>query len=244
MKYNKLIIVEGHQYPNGDPGAIAKGTTEARQNVEVGDETVKLFRNVKTLEVLHCPQDLGGVAEIAWVNAHADSDTIVVSIHHNASKDANASGVEAYHYKGNADGQELARIICGKISEKTGIYNRGAKIESQSQHNHIGIISRTKGTAVLVECGFMTNPYDKNHILNPDLDNAFSEAIFDGVTEFLGKELKNKIMENINREKLDVIITTITKKVENKSKSLYTIGEQDDIKKIVYGVLSEIGVDC
>jgi len=191
MKYNRLIIVDGHQYPHGDTGAVIRETTEARQNVEIGDETVERFRGTD-LEVLHCPQELGGVDEIAWVNAHADSKTLVISIHHNACADPTAHGVEAYNYKGNADGQELARIICKKISEKTGIYNRGVKIESQSHLGKLGIISKTNGTAVLVECGFMTNPYDKNYILNPDLDNAFSEAIFEGVTEFLGIELPIK----------------------------------------------------
>lgn len=189
MNKQKVIWVDGHQHPHGDRGAVIPETTEARQNVEVGDEAVLRFAVLSDIEFLRCPVELGGQDEIDWVNAHANNDTIVISCHHNACDDERASGVEAFYYNGNARGQKLAEMICERIASKTGQKNRGAKIESQSQHKSIGIISKTKGTAVLVECGFLTNSYDKKHILDPTLDNAFSEAIFEAVAEFLGLEV-------------------------------------------------------
>ena len=188
----KIILIAGHAYPTGDTGATIPQTTEARQNVEVVDEVSSLLESKKynrddiRFEIYKCPHELSGQAEINWVNDRSDNDAIILSIHHNAEPTGKASGVEAYYHAGNKKGEDLAIKICRKISEKTGTPNRGAKIESQSQHNSIGIISKTKGTAVLIECGFLTNPKDQQTILDPNKDNLYSEAIAEALEEFLG----------------------------------------------------------
>jgi len=183
-----VIVDDGHQYPNGDPGAVISETTEARQNVEVGNELVKRLQAREQIRVLRVPVNFGGQDTIDWVNSVSNKDALVISIHHNASVDPSASGVECYHYLNNVSGMRLSGMICRNISKKLGMKNRGAKTENYSQHKKIGIISKTKGTAVLVECGFLTNEYDRLRILDPQIDDKFAEAIDEAVAEFLGIE--------------------------------------------------------
>ena len=193
----KILIIGGHIKKNGAkitaPWDKNLVITEGSQNIEGADELFDslvakfqtfIFQN--KIAIMKCPHDLDVSGEIDWVNKNSDKGSIIISIHHNAELTGKASGTEAFFYAGNKEGEDLAIKICRKISKKTGLPNRGAKIESKTQYDSIGIISKTKGTAVLVECGFLTNPKDRDIILNPQKDNLFSEAIAEALAEYLG----------------------------------------------------------
>jgi len=84
--------------------------------------------------------------------ANAQSRAIFVSIHFNSALRVGARGIETY-YSG-ASGIPLARRIQNNVMTTTSGENRGIK-----RANYY-VLRKTKCTAVLVECGFLTNPQD------------------------------------------------------------------------------------
>lgn len=84
--------------------------------------------------------------------ANAQSRAIFVSIHFNSALRAGARGIETYY--AGASGIPLARRIQKNVMTTTTGENRGIK-----KANYY-VLRKTKCTAVLVECGFLTNRQD------------------------------------------------------------------------------------
>jgi len=82
--------------------------------------------------------------------ANRYQDAVFVCIHFNAAPRAGANGIETYYY--NNGSAKLAadihrHLIAGTSSDNRGIRQRGYYV-----------LRRTSIPAVLVECGFLTNP--------------------------------------------------------------------------------------
>lgn len=82
-----------------------------------------------------------------------------ISIHANAFGSGwnDANGVESWIYsKKDKDTLDAAQKIQSEVIKETGLKDRGIK----ESGNSLGILRDTKMSAVLVECGFMTNPQE------------------------------------------------------------------------------------
>ena len=108
---------------------------------------------------------------------------LFVSIHHNAvgvSSWSTATGVETYwHTYGTANDKKVATLIQGKLASKTGLRNRGVK---QAQFAVLGC----KATAILVEGAFMDSSIDYDYITSDKGQQAYAEAVAEGIIEYLG----------------------------------------------------------
>jgi N-acetylmuramoyl-L-alanine amidase len=109
-------------------------------------------------------------------NAH-----MFISMHANAGTKA-ATGTEVFWYNSERD-QELAQYIVDGITSSTGLKNRGAKYANYNviRNSGPGIAS------VLVETGFVTNPYDSAIIGNSAKQTVIAKAIANSIVKFYGK---------------------------------------------------------
>lgn len=159
--------------PPDFPGVVATLTRETF------DETVSLDDRCKIANTFDCP---------------------ILSIHCNASEDRRAHGVEAWAFSNtNPDGSEsdgfkLADAICEAIAEDAGFHNRGPKyIYDRGKGDYIfrklAILRNTRRPAVIVECGFMSNPDDLLRLLDPLHQMLIASAIAGVVREYAGGAL-------------------------------------------------------
>lgn len=106
---------------------------------------------------------------------------MVVSIHCNSASNSAANGIETFVYnttlKTNA-GYILADGIQKKLIAATGEINRGVKNGS-----HLGMLSGTAMTAVLVECGFISHPATETKMRNPEHLETIAIAIAQAICE-------------------------------------------------------------
>jgi N-acetylmuramoyl-L-alanine amidase len=96
-----------------------------------------------------------------------------VSIHFNCASRVGANGIETYYYSG--DSASLAasihrNVVSGAPSENRGIRRRG-----------FYVLRRTAIPAVLVECGFLTNPTEGRLALTGDYRQRLAEQIARGI---------------------------------------------------------------
>jgi len=100
-------------------------------------------------------------------------DAVFVCIHFNSATRAGANGIETYYYSTNS--AKLAadihrQVVAGTTTDNRGIRRRG-----------YFVLRRTSIPAVLVECGFLTNPGEANLILQNTYRQRLAERIADGV---------------------------------------------------------------
>jgi N-acetylmuramoyl-L-alanine amidase len=107
--------------------------------------------------------------------ANSQSDAIFVSIHYNASLRSSAQGIETYSE--NNRGAVLAARIQRQLITRVSTENRG--IRSAEYY----VLRKCRLPAVLVECGFLTNPVEAQLALTPAYREEVAEQIAAGIIE-------------------------------------------------------------
>lgn len=182
----KIYIDQGHNPVNPNAGAEGNGLREQDITYTVG---ILLARELDSAGIetrLSRPQrdtQLGtsnATSLAARTNdANAWGADYFISIHTNASEIQNASGSEAFVYSLGSAASALAGNILYSLSVSTALVDRGVKARPS-----LYVLRKTRMPAVLVEIGFITNPYDAALMANrPEL---FAEGIANGIFSFLG----------------------------------------------------------
>jgi N-acetylmuramoyl-L-alanine amidase len=107
--------------------------------------------------------------------ANSQSDAIFVSIHYNASPRSSAQGIETYSE--NNRGAVLAARIQRQLITRVSTENRG--IRSAEYY----VLRKCRLPAVLVECGFLTNPTEAQLALTTAYRQEVAEQIAAGIIE-------------------------------------------------------------
>jgi N-acetylmuramoyl-L-alanine amidase len=105
--------------------------------------------------------------------ANSYRNATFISIHFNSASRAGANGIETYYYR--SDSASLAanihrNVVAGAPSENRGIRRRGYYV-----------LRRTNIPAVLVECGFLTNPAEGNLALTGNYRQKLADEIARGI---------------------------------------------------------------
>jgi N-acetylmuramoyl-L-alanine amidase len=105
--------------------------------------------------------------------ANSNRNAIFVSVHFNSATRSGASGIETYFY--SRDSLSLASAIHHYVAGGAPSDNRGVRRRGYY------VLRRTNMPAVLVECGFLTNPSEAAYAQNASYRQKLAEAIAAGV---------------------------------------------------------------
>ena len=100
----------GTEAGKNDPGAIAGGTTEAKEMILLRDLVVIELRT-RNLEVLAVPDDLSAAQTIAWINARANSKDVALEIQANAANSPSVRGASAFYIAKNDQRKQNAEML-------------------------------------------------------------------------------------------------------------------------------------
>lgn len=100
---------------------------------------------------------------------------LFLSVHFNSASRVGAQGFETFYY--GASSVRIARRIQSKLLGLYRTENRGTK------RRGFYVLRRTSGKAVLVECGFLTNPTESRLALQASHRQRLAEAIASAVRE-------------------------------------------------------------
>lgn len=98
-------------------------------------------------------------------------NAIFVSVHYNDSPRSGPSGTETYHF--NSRSYPLAANIQRELSRFTN--NRGVK------RARFHVLRNNSKPAALVECGFLSSPYEARKILSSGYRQRIADAIVRGI---------------------------------------------------------------
>lgn len=185
LSFALIVIDPGHG--GSDPGATAtQDSTTVKEkdlNLKVAlllkEELKKRGYSIKMTRETDVYVSLSERCEISN-NSNAD---IFVSIHQNSFTSSSARGVEVYHYPGSVLGKALAEKLSTSISKATGLKNRGAK------EANFYVLRNTKAIAVLVECGFMSNPDELKLLTDLGFQKKIVVAIASAIDSYVLENL-------------------------------------------------------
>ncbi len=188
-----VIIDAGHG--GTDAGAIgSQGTLEKELNLAVAEELAARFREAgipvlmtrkEDALVLYEGEDVKGQRKqkdlynrVAIANEYPDAT--FVSIHMNAYPVAKYRGLQVYYNKNSAESALLARRITDRVKRDLDpLYTRVPNFRGEELY----LLSHAKGRAVLIECGFLSNPEEEAKLLEKDYQKKLSFCIFYAMME-------------------------------------------------------------
>ncbi|MBR6654433.1 MAG: N-acetylmuramoyl-L-alanine amidase [Oscillospiraceae bacterium] len=191
-----LIIDPGHGGEDG--GAVAAdGTKESEINLAVALKMEALcgFLGIDSImtresEILDYPKSANTIrakkiadqkARIELINSTPNA--VLISVHQNTYPNAKPSGGQALY--GKADGsKELAELIQNNISLNIDAdNNRGAAKISDD----IYLMKKADCPAVLVECGFMSNPAELEMLKTEEYQTKLAAVFIASYTQFISE---------------------------------------------------------
>jgi N-acetylmuramoyl-L-alanine amidase len=104
-------------------------------------------------------------------------NAIFVSIHYNYNRGGSGAGAETYYHFSSS--YTLAAYIQAYLVQRTKMIHRGVK----SANFHV-IRATTKNPAVLVECGFVSNPSERARMMTGEFRARIAEGIAQGIVAY------------------------------------------------------------
>jgi len=184
----KIYVDQGHNPRDYNTGAEGNGFFEQDLTYEIGRRLYALLESNPEFE----PRLSRPTADTVLGTNNSSSLTVRVndanswgadiflSLHNNAAENPRASGNEALVYGPSATVAEaLGKDILEQLTLTTGLRNRGIVYRPG-----LYVLKETEMPAVLVEMGFISNPYDAELLAySPEL---FARGIYRGILEYYG----------------------------------------------------------
>ncbi len=196
-RFPTVVLDAGHG--GKDEGARGQGLVEKDLTLDVTQRTEKLLQQYGFKTVLTRTDDrFLTLAERSAIGNRIDN-AIFVSVHFNHADSGASSGVETFYASekvspedswtwvgffsksepANLDrGETLAGFIQASLVARTEATNRG--IKGRPLH----VLRHTRCPAVLVECGFISNPMESRTIANVEYRDRLAKSIAEGVMNY------------------------------------------------------------
>ncbi len=195
---NKVITIDpGHG--GVDPGAVsARGTKEDEINLEIALKLKRLIEQSGGIVIMTREEDVGlhsDEAESLGQMKREDlkrrkeivdnsGSEIFISIHLNSFINTRYHGAQTFYREGSKEGQDLALIIQEQLKN---ILDKENKRAPQKRDN-IYLLNEIDIPAVLVECGFLSNPQEDKILRDENYQEKIAWAIYIGVMNYLNEE--------------------------------------------------------
>jgi N-acetylmuramoyl-L-alanine amidase len=172
--FSMVVIDPGHG--GSDPGGIrGQIVPEKTVTLDTALRLQKLLQRAGLRTVMTRSTDIFVPLSERSAIADAEHDAIFVSIHYNASPRRGAHGIETYSESNR--GAVLAARIQQEIIHRVSTENRGTRSAEFS------VLRKCRAPAVLVECGFLTNPTEAQLALTTAYREQIAEQIAAGIIE-------------------------------------------------------------
>ena len=184
----KIYIDQGHNPSGFNTGAEGNGFYEQDLTYEIGRRLYNLLLTNPEFEPRlsrPTPETILGTSNSSSLTTRVNQANswpadVFISLHNNAAANPNATGNEALVYgPGSTVAIDLGTEILEQLTLTTGLRNRGIVYRPG-----LYVLKETSMPAVLVEMGFITNPYDAELLAySPYL---FATGIYRGILKYYG----------------------------------------------------------
>ncbi len=173
-----VVIDAGHG--GKDPGAISYlGYPEKEVNLKVAQKVAWRLKSKGIRVIMTRNNDtfieLNDRAEIA----NREGADLFVSIHHDSNHNRTRRGYTLYIAPNASETSRRAGRFIEKALSGTGLSSNGMRT------NDYRVLMRTQGPAVLVECGYLSNPSEAAILYDGDFQNRIANAIVQGILQAL-----------------------------------------------------------
>lgn len=186
---NKIIIVDpGHGgFDPGKPGIT--GLDEKDLNLKISLLLRNYLENAGAIVIMTRTTDddvdgMDGVKhkskDMVQRKKLSEGGDILVSIHQNSFTQPSVHGAQTFYNGKSEEGKALAKSIQKSVKEVADLDNRR---EAKSNTNYY-VLKATNLPAVIIECGFLTNPEEEKKLNSSSYQNQMALGIYLGILRY------------------------------------------------------------
>ena len=188
-----VVIDAGHGVP--DEGAQSvDGTTEAQTNLKIALKLQNLLEQSGCMVIL-TRSDENGIYDIDSKTlkqkkisdiknrvkiGNESSADIFISIHLNKIPQEQYDGWQTFYNKNSEEGKRLAMSIQNNLNDA--IQKENNRVASKIEN--IYIINNVEIPTTIVECGFLSNPNEREDLLDDSYQNRLAWGIYNGIIDY------------------------------------------------------------
>ena len=191
-----FVIDAGHGGEDG--GAVGGGLVEKDLNLDIAlrlaallekegvrtvltrDEDILLYDRESDYRGKKKAQDLRRRLEIT----ESTENPVLVSIHMNYFPQTQYSGLQVWYGTADASSKTLADLI--QSGAKNALQPSNKRV-TKAASSSIFLLHHTKAPAVLVECGFLSNPGEARALGDAEYRQKLAEVIFSAIVEYISQ---------------------------------------------------------
>ncbi len=197
-----VVIDPGHGGEDG--GAVGvNGSVEKDINISISQKLyrfINVFTDVKCFMTRYTDKllyksgqenrkkfyDLKNRVEI--INSY--ENPVVISIHQNKFPVSKYKGLQVYYSPNN----KMSAIFAKNIQEKSKVYLSPENTrEIKKAGNNIYLMKNLNCPAILIECGFLSNPHEEKLLLDKDYQRKIAFVVFSSFFESFSNKFYNSI---------------------------------------------------
>ena len=190
-----VIIDAGHGGEDG--GAVANGIVEKDINLSITKKLSRLLElsgiNVRLTRSSDKMIDSGGETlrqrKVSDMKNRLEiynqsEENVVISIHQNKFPQSKYSGAQVFYSQNNTDSLTLAESIRSNLCA---LLQADNKREIKPADKNIYLLCNARIPAVIVECGFLSNPEEAALLNSEEYQNKLAFAVFTGFMEYYNR---------------------------------------------------------
>jgi N-acetylmuramoyl-L-alanine amidase len=195
----KIGIDPGHG--GRDPGAIGPtGLCEKDVTLPISLELARLLKEAGLDPFLTRTDDRSMDLITRTLLLNNPKCDLAISVHINSADRWEADYISTFIQAQGGQAEKLARKVQNELVHATGWPDGGVRVKN------LHITRETKMPAILVECGFISNPEQEKQLRQPEFQRKLARAIADGVLAHLGKKKRGSdVVEKPAQWKLDIM---------------------------------------
>lgn len=183
---NKIIIIDaGHGGDDpGKPGTLGKNEDEL--NLEIAMKLRELIEESGGIAVMTREDDAlsdSSLMKDLKNRVYKGNDSmgdIFISIHLNSFTQSQYKGAQVFYQNNSKRGKFLAETIQDELKKTL---DPGNDREAKSSNSYF-VLRHAKMPAVIVECGFMSNPYEEKLLNDKNYQYKIAWGIYKGIIRY------------------------------------------------------------
>lgn len=194
-----LVIVIDPGHGGIDPGKVGvNGSYEKDINLAIGLYLKEALEKKKCQVIMTRETDIG-LYQVSDTNKktadlrkrveimNQENVDLVISVHQNSFSDTVSRGAQVFFYTGSASGEAFAKVLQSQMTSCLDTTNhRQAKGNSDYY-----LLKNTEPTAVIVECGFLSNPDEAAKLCDAAYQRQVAWAVAQGTLQYIESSKQN-----------------------------------------------------
>lgn len=193
-----VVLDAGHG--GDDPGKIGiNGVLEKDINLQIV-EKLKTYLEAQGIRVVLTRETEDGLYDADASNKKVQDmkrrigiieqtePLLTVSIHQNSYPEEYVHGAQVFYYNGSSGGERLAELIQKQMVEDLDPENHRQIKANDSYY----LLKKTKGTIVIVECGFLSNVVEAEKLCDETYQDRVAWSIHKGILQYMNENKKEQ----------------------------------------------------